>query len=130
MKLFIFSVNYETRKSTYKAVITGDSREDVVGYMAARFGNEEGYQLTSIEQREEVHALTDKVLEVIRGPKVDPEVLTETKLICPWCESENYSNFHALKMHIVKSHTAPKDSTPKKRPSTKGRRSLAKKEEK
>lgn len=106
MKLSVFMIKYETDDSTWKVNLIAESREDALGYLKKEVGDKTtGYKITDLEHRDDIHALTTKVVGGIRGPAKEAEVVTETKLICPWCESEDYGTLHALKMHIVKTHT-------------------------
>lgn len=108
MQLNIVVVNYETDESTWKAVLVAESREDAVGYIKSKVGTEKGFKVTSIEQRDPIHAITSKLLDQIKGPEVKPEVVQETLLVCPWCEATDFKSNHALKMHIVKQHADSK----------------------
>lgn len=103
----IFSVNYETDKSTYKLVCLAESREDAVGYITWRMGKEPGFKINAVEQREQIHAITPKLMDKLRP--ITNEKIEVKQLICPWCESTDYASPHALKMHIVKSHADSKD---------------------
>jgi hypothetical protein len=111
-QLQVFVVSYETKDATYKAYLLGDSKEDVMGYLKQEMGEQEGFRINNFESREAIHAITPKVLDGIRGPKEEAQVIENTKLVCPWCESEDYGTNHALKMHIVKAHTG-KSEKPK-----------------
>ena len=104
-KLTVFSIDYETRESTWKVKLLAESKEDAIGYLRSLTGEAEGFRINNLDMKDEIHAITPKVLEGIKGPKLEPEVQEISKLQCPWCESTDYENFHALKMHIVKTHT-------------------------
>ena len=104
-KLQVFVVSYETKNATYKAYLLGESKEDVMGYLQREMGKEDGFRINNFESREEIHALTPKVIDGIRGPKQEAQVVEKNTLTCPWCESTEYESNHALKMHIVKAHT-------------------------
>lgn len=106
----IFVINYETDRSTYKLVVLAESREDAFGYLKWKMGEEPGFKINSMEQREQIHAITPKLLDKLRP--VDREVVEQKLLICPWCESTEYGSPHALKMHIVKTHADSKDNKP------------------
>lgn len=106
MKVQVFVVSYETNKATWRVYLLAESKEDAMGYLMREVGNEaEGFRINNFETREEIHAITSKVLDGIRGPEQEVKVIENDKLICPWCESTDYKTNHALKMHIVKSHT-------------------------
>ena len=106
MGLSMFMIDYETKEATWKVKLLAESKEDALGYLKKEVGDKsEGYRIVNMDQRDEVHAITTQVLENIRGPKIEAEVITETKIICPWCEEDKYGSLHALKMHIVKAHT-------------------------
>lgn len=108
MAIQVFVVSYETKASTYKAYLLAESKADAMTYLRTEMGDEEGFKIQNFESREEIHAITTQVLDKIRGPKTEAEVVKETKLICPWCESTDYETNHALKMHIVKAHAESK----------------------
>lgn len=104
-KLHVYSVDYETSEATWKVKLLAESKEDAMGYLMSVVGKAEGLKINNFDVKDEIHAITTKVVENIRGPEKEPEVIETVKLICPWCESTEYGNNHALKMHIVKSHT-------------------------
>ena len=106
--MIIFSINYETDKSTYRLICLAESREDAVGYITWRMGAEPGFKITSVEQREIIHAVTPKLMDTLRP--VTNEKIEVKQLICPWCESTEYGSPHALKMHIVKAHADSKET--------------------
>jgi hypothetical protein len=108
MKLQVFVVSYETKESTYKAYLLAQSKEDAMTYLKTEMGGNEGFKINNFESREVIHAVTTQVLDKIRGPKQEAQVIEQTKLICPWCESTDYETNHALKMHIVKAHAESK----------------------
>lgn len=107
IQLQVFVVSYETNKATWKVYLLAESREDAMGYLMKEVGDKaEGFKINNFEVREEIHAITSKVLDGIRGPSQEQEVVQlPAKLLCPWCESTDYETNHALKMHIVKAHT-------------------------
>ena len=114
VKLQVFTVDYETRESTWKVRLLAESKEDAMGYLMKEVGDKaEGFRINNFDMSNEVHAITSKVLDGIRGPEKEAEVLETIKIKCPWCDSTDYETNHALKMHIVKSHTGktqkPKD---------------------
>lgn len=115
VQLQVFVVSYETNQATWKVYLLAESREDAMGYLMREVGDKaEGFKINNFEIREQIHAITSKVIEGIRGPEKEAEVVVvPPKLICPWCESTDYETNHALKMHIVKAHTGksqkPKD---------------------
>ena len=114
MTLQVFVVSYETKQATWRVYLLAESKEDAMGYLMKEVGDKaEGFRINNFETREAIHAVTSKVLDLIRGPKQEAEVIENTKLICPWCESTDYQSNHALKMHIVKSHTG-KSQKPQK----------------
>ena len=108
MAIQVFVISYETKASTYKAYLLAESKSDAMTYLKTEMGQEEGFRVQNFESREEIHAITTQVLDKIRGPKQEAEVVENTKLICPWCESTDYKTVHALKMHIVKTHADTK----------------------
>lgn len=109
MALQVFVISYETKDATYKAYLLGESKEDAMGYIMSEMGDNEGFRINNFESREEIHAITPKLLDGIRGPKQEAQVVEKNNLVCPWCESTEYGNNHALKMHIVKAHTGKSD---------------------
>lgn len=104
-KISVYSIDYETNEATWKVKLLAESKEDAVEYLKERVGSAEGFRINNMDVRDEIHAISVKVLEGIRGPEKVAEVKEVTKLICPWCESTDYDSYHALKMHIVKTHT-------------------------
>ena len=108
MAIQVFVISYETKASTYKAYLLAESKADAMSYLRKEMGEEEGFKIQNFESREEIHAITTQVLDKIRGPKREAEVIENVKLICPWCESTEYETNHALKMHIVKTHADSK----------------------
>ncbi len=105
-KLQVFMIDYETNQATWKVRLLAESREDAMGFLMQEVGDKaEGFKINNFDMRDEIHAITSKVVDGIRGPEREPEVIETTKLICPWCESTDYETNHALKMHIVKTHT-------------------------
>jgi len=106
MGLQIFVVSYETEDATWKLYLMAESKEDAMGFLMKEVGDKaKGFRINNFEAREEIHAITTKVIDRIRGPKQEEKVVEKVKLICPWCESTDYETNHALKMHIVKTHT-------------------------
>jgi hypothetical protein len=106
-----YVISYETNQATWKLYLLAYSKEDAMEFLMEEVGNEaEGFRINNFESREEIHAITPKAKRIIAGPEKIVEV---EKLICPWCESTDYENFHAMKMHIVKTHTG-KSQLPKK----------------
>lgn len=114
MKVQVFVVSYETNQATWRVYLLAESKEDAMGYLMQEVGNKaEGFKVNNFETREEIHAITSKVLDGIKGPVPEAEVIElPPKLICPWCDSTEYETNHAMKMHIVKAHTG-KTSKPK-----------------
>ena len=112
MKLQTFVISYETNQATWKLYLLAESKEDAMGFLMKEVGNEaEGFRVNNFETREEIHAITPKVIDSLRG---EEKVVVEEKLVCPWCEATNYENYHALKMHIVKTHTGKSQIKKKK----------------
>lgn len=98
-----YVISYETNQATWKLYLLAESRDDAMEFLMKEVGNEaEGFRVNNFESREEIHAVTPKVIDIIRGPE---KVVEVQKLICPWCESTKYETYHAMKMHIVKAHT-------------------------
>lgn len=110
----LFVISYETKGVSWKLNLLAENREDATAFVIKKVGKEEGFRLNYIEQRENVHLVTDKVLDVIRPP-LPPEVKIQG--ICPWCESTEYTTLHALKVHIGKNHATTEDKTIKKKAS-------------
>lgn len=109
MALAVFAVDYETDDATFKAKILAESREDVLGYLKTQVGDKaEGYRIVNLEQRDDIHAITTKVLEAIRGPEVTQEEKVVEVPRCPWCQRTDFESDHAFKMHISKAHTNKK----------------------
>jgi len=104
----VFVVNYETKASTYKAYLLAEDRNDASAFITANMGKEEGFKFTSVEQREDIHAISDRVRAKMGITKTETEVVEKRILTCPWCESTDYETLHALKMHIVKNHADSK----------------------
>lgn len=113
MTLQIFVISYETKQATWKLYLLAESKEDAMGFLMKEVGDEaEDFRINNFEARESIHAVTSKVIDLIRGPEKEPVRIETDKLICPWCESTDYETYHALKMHIVKAHTG-KSTKPK-----------------
>lgn len=108
MTLQVFVISYETKDATYKAYLLAKDKADAMTYLKTQMGQQEGFKVNNFETREVIHAVTTQVLEHIRGPQKEAEVVEKTKLVCPWCESTEYETNHALKMHIVKTHAESK----------------------
>lgn len=103
--LHFFKVQYETKKMLYKANVVAEHKDDLMNFIRATMGTEEGFKITNIDDAGIIHAFTDKVIGGIRGTS-KPTVTEETKqvFVCPWCESTDYQSNHALKIHITKTH--------------------------
>jgi hypothetical protein len=112
----LFVISYETKEATWKLHLLAETREDATQFLTARVGKEEGFRINWVEQREQIHYVTDKVLDSIRPPTPP---IREVQPICPWCESVEYKTLHALKVHIGKNHATTEDKTPKKKSTVK-----------
>lgn len=102
----VFVVNYETDESTYKLYLLGKDQSDAMTFLKMRVGDLPGYRLNNFDTREEIHTITPQLLDMLQ--KEHPEPVVERRLVCPWCEADNYETNHALKMHIVKNHATSK----------------------
>lgn len=108
----VFVVNYETDESTYRLYLLGKDQADAMTYLKMRVGGLPGYRMNNFESREEIHQITPQLLDLLQ--KEHPEPVVERRLVCPWCEADNYETNHALKMHIVKNHADSKKEVKKK----------------
>jgi len=112
-KMQVFVVNYETDDSTYKLYLLGKDQADAMTYVKMRVGNLPGYRMNNFESREEIHAVTPQLLEMLTPPP--PEEKVVHKMLCPWCGADHYETLHALKMHICKNHATSNKDNPKKK---------------
>lgn len=110
----VFVISYETDASTYKLYLLGKNQADAMTWLKMKVGGLPGYRMNNFESREEIHAITDQLVDILQKEK--PETTVIEKLVCPWCGANEYETPHALKMHIVKNHATSKkeDKKPKK----------------